>query len=86
MTPRFRLAGLVGWGATVGVAIAYDVWALRTKRPTMSRTLGHFLAQPLWGPVLAGAWAGLSYHLLIEELLPAWAASHGAQVRAARSA
>ena len=66
----FSKTGLVGWAATVGVVVGYDVWAARTGHPTMSRTLGHFLAHPLIGPVLAGAWSGLTYHLLIEELIP----------------
>ena len=66
----FSKVGLVGWGATLGSVVAYDVWASHTGHPTMSRTLGHFLAHPLVGPVLAGLWSGLTYHLLIEELIP----------------
>ncbi len=71
-TPTYPLPGLVGWAATIGSVVAYDLWAARTGRPTMSNTLGHYLAHPVLGPVLAGAWAGLSYHLLIEELWPAF--------------
>jgi hypothetical protein len=67
---RFSKVGLVGWGITLGSVVSYDVWASRTGHPTMSRTLGHFLAHPVWGPVLAGSWCGLTYHLLIEELIP----------------
>jgi hypothetical protein len=69
---RFNNIGLVGWAVTTGSVVVYDAWALKTKRPTMSRTLGHYLAHPIVGPVLAGIWMGLSYHLLVEELLPAF--------------
>lgn len=74
---RFPLTGLIGWGITLASVVAYDTWAIATHRPTMSATLGHYLAHPVLGPVLAGAWAGLSYHLLIEEVLPAFAQEHG---------
>ena len=68
----FSRVGLIGWGATLGVVVAYDVWAIKTRHPTMSATLGHALAHPVLGPVLAGAYSGLGYHLLVEELLPAF--------------
>jgi hypothetical protein len=68
----YPFPGLAGWAATLGVVVAYDTWAIRGARPTMSRTLGHYLAKPLLGPVLAGSVLGLGYHLLIEELMPAW--------------
>lgn len=61
--------GLYGWAATFGVVIAYDLWAARTGHPTMSRTLGYYLHKPILGPIFAGAWAGLAYHLLVEERL-----------------
>ena len=65
----YPLPGLYGWLATFAVVISYDVWASRNRKPTMSRTLGHYLHQPITGPILAGAWAGLAYHLLVEERL-----------------
>ena len=66
----FPLPGLIGWAATAATVTGFDVWASLTGRPTMSRTLGHYLAHPLLGPILAGAWSGLTYHLLVEELIP----------------
>ena len=69
---KFPKVGLVGWAVTLGSVVVYDTWAIKTKHPTMSATLGHYLPEPILGPVLAGAWAGLSYHLIIEELLPAF--------------
>jgi len=70
----FNNVGIVGWAATTASVVAYDAWAIKTGRPTMSRTLGHYLAHPIAGPILAGVWMGLSYHLLVEELLPAFMA------------
>ena len=67
----FPFPGLYGWLATFGVVAVYDLWAAHTGHPTMSRTLGHYLHQPVTGPILAGAWAGLAYHLLVEERLVA---------------
>lgn len=63
--------GLVGWAVTLGTVVAYDTWAIRTKHPTMSATLGAGLRHPVLGPVLAGAWGGLTYHLLVNEAFPA---------------
>jgi hypothetical protein len=70
--PRdFPFPGLYGWIATFGVVTAFDMWAAMNGKPTMSRTLGHYLSRPITGPILAGAWAGLAYHLLVEERLVA---------------
>lgn len=66
----FPAPGVYGWAATAAVVVGYDLWAHYTGRPTMSRTLGHYLARPVLGPALAGGWAALTYHLLVEELLP----------------
>lgn len=61
--------GLLGWIATAAVVVAYDIWAVRHREPTMSRTLGNYLSQPVLGPALAGAFTGLAYHLLVNERL-----------------
>jgi len=69
---KFDKVGIIGWVATLGGVVAFDAWAIKTGRPTMSRTLGHYLPHQLLGPVLAGCCGGLVYHLLVEELLPAF--------------
>jgi glycerol uptake facilitator-like aquaporin len=66
----FPFPGAIGWAVTLGSVVVYDWWAIKKNVPTMSRTLGHYLAHPIIGPILAGASLGLSYHLLVEELLP----------------
>lgn len=67
----FPFPGLWGWLAVFGVVAAFDVWAIETGRATLSRTLGYYLHRPVTGPILAGGWAGLAYHLLVEERLTA---------------
>lgn len=60
------IPGVIAW-ATVGmVAIIVDLLLIRYHKPTMSRTLGHFLRTP-FGPVVAGLVGGLSWHLLEAE-------------------
>lgn len=63
----YPFPGLIGWIATFLVVVIFDVWASKTNHPTMSRTLGHYLTRDVTGPILAGAWMGLGYHLLIDE-------------------
>lgn len=75
------IPGIVGWAVTLGTVVVYDTWAIRTKRPTMSATLGHFLAHPVLGPVLAGAGGGLMYHLYVEEAMPAFLAHRADRTR-----
>lgn len=61
--------GLYGWLTVLAVVVGADEWLIRHHYPTVSRTLGHYLKHPVLGPILAGAWLGLTYHLLIEERL-----------------
>lgn len=63
----YPLPGLIGWAVTLGSVVVYDTWASVSGHPTMSRTLGHYLRRPVLGPILAGAWLGLGYHLLVSE-------------------
>jgi hypothetical protein len=77
--PTYPWPGAAGWLALNATWIGYDLWATKVQRllrrpekPTMSMTIGHYLAHPVMGPLIAGAGLGMVYHLLIEELLPAW--------------
>ena len=63
--------GVFGWAAVAAVVVGADVVLVKKHYPTMSRTLGYGLRKPIVGPVLAGAWLGLTYHLVIEEILDA---------------
>lgn len=65
----YPFPGLWGWVATLATVVIADMELAKRGYPTMSRTLGHYLHKPILGPILAGAWAGLAYHLLVEERL-----------------
>jgi hypothetical protein len=74
----FPFPGAYGWALLNVAWIGYDLWATkyqeargRAEKPTMSRTLGFYLHQPILGPVLAGVLAGFLYHLLVNERLTA---------------
>jgi hypothetical protein len=71
---RWWVPGILAWIVTCMVPTAFDLWAVHCdpERPTQSRTLGHFLAHPVIGPVLAGIFCGLGYHLLVNEALICW--------------
>lgn len=72
MTLLKRYPGIYFWAGIVAYVVASDETLVQIiKKPTMSRTLGEGLRHPLLGPVLAGAWMGLTYHLLISEILDA---------------
>jgi hypothetical protein len=46
-----------------------DTWLILKKKPTMSKTMGVALKHPASSAIVAGAWLGLTYHLLIGERL-----------------
>ena len=56
------MAGIAG---LVGVAIAADVWAVRTNRPTISASVSEALDHDWLGPVAFGVLAGLGWHLVV---------------------
>lgn len=58
--------GILCWVLLLATAIACDSVLIWRKKPTMSRTLGHYLRTP-FGPILAGLVGGLSWHLLEAE-------------------
>jgi hypothetical protein len=65
---RWVPAGLGLAGVTVSV-VAADVWAARTRRPTISRAVAHLLEHPVGGPAVIAALAALGWHLSIEPII-----------------
>ena len=56
-------SGAAGWAATAAVIVGYDLWAILTKRQTMSAWFGRQLKHPCRRSVLAAIWALLTWHL-----------------------
>jgi len=63
-------SGLLGWCGLLSVIIAYDVYAIKSKKiETLTRFFWRMTEQPITGSIITGAWIGLSFHLLIEKLI-----------------
>lgn len=68
-----RYPGIGLWLGIVLYVVVGDLLLAHNHKPTMSRTYGHFLRHPLLGPILAGIWGGLAWHLTVSEPFQ-WAA------------
>ncbi len=61
--------------AAVGVAgiavstIAADVWAVQTKRPTVSSAIATALDHQIAGPVAIGVIGALGWHLVVDPII-----------------
>ena len=58
-----------GMAGIVAVVVAADVWASKTKRPTISATIADLLDHPVGGPVAVGGLVGLGWHLLADPII-----------------
>jgi hypothetical protein len=68
----YPFPGLWGWMSTGVVVSGYTIWAKKTQRATMSRTVWHykdFKTHPRLAPVIVGGWLYLTYHLLLEDYI-----------------
>lgn len=60
-------SGTLGWVATFGIVIAYDLYAIKTKkRETMSTTFWKWSLHPIGKFPTFILWTGLTYHLLVD--------------------
>lgn len=59
-------AGVAGIVATV---VGADVWAARTRRPTISAAVADCLDHQVLAPVVVGVLAGLGWHLAIDPIV-----------------
>lgn len=65
-----RLSGSIAWVALAVGILAYDIYAIRTKRiETLTRAFWRLSEKQLTSVFLNGAWLGLTFHLLIEKSL-----------------
>lgn len=60
------VAGLAGIAASV---VGADVWAVRTRRPTISSAIATTLEHPLAGPATIGILAGFGWHLVVDPII-----------------
>lgn len=60
------VAGLAGVVVSV---VGADVWAIRTRRPTISATVATTLEHPVLAPLTIGALAGLGWHLVVDPII-----------------
>lgn len=67
LTRDSRASGAYGWVGLVLVIVAYDVFAIRTRRiETLSRYFWRSAEQSIAGPALRIVWVWLTFHLLFE--------------------
>lgn len=65
---RYLPAGL-GVAGIVAVVVGADVWAARTRRPTISAAVADCLDHQVLAPAVVGVLAGLGYHLLADPIV-----------------
>lgn len=65
-----KKSGIPAWGGLVLGIIAYDIYAIKSKRiETLTRSFWRLTEKPFTGIALIGVWLGLTFHLLIEKLV-----------------
>ena len=72
-----RLPAVAGIGGIVAVTVAADVWAAKTRRPTISATVADLLDHQVAGPLVVGVMAGLGWHLIADPILRSMKPLHG---------
>ena len=64
-----RLPAVAGLAGIVASAVAADVWAAKTARPTVSAFVAELLEHPVGGPVVIGGLAALGWHLAVDPII-----------------
>jgi len=65
-----KKSGTVDWGGLALGIIAYDIYAIKSKKiETLTRSFWRLTEKPLSGSIFTGVWLGLTFHLLIEKLI-----------------
>ncbi len=65
-----KKSGTVAWGGLALGIIAYDIYAIKSKKiETLTRSFWRLTEKPLTGSLYIGVWLGLTFHLLIEKLI-----------------
>ena len=66
---RYYLPAAAGLAGIAAAAVAADVWAARTHRPTVSATVAELLEHPVGGPAVVGGLAALGWHLVADPVI-----------------
>ena len=65
-----KKSGTVAWGGLALGIIAYDIYAIKSKKiETLTRSFWRLTEKPISGSIFTGVWLGLTFHLLIEKPL-----------------
>lgn len=65
-----RKSGTIAWGGLALGIIAYDAYAIKSKKiETLTRSFWRLTEKPISGSIFTGVWLGLTFHLLIEKLV-----------------
>jgi hypothetical protein len=63
-----RVSGAVGWLILLLYVVAYDAYAIRTRKiETLTRSFWRSTEKIIPGTIFIGVWIALSAHLLIEK-------------------
>lgn len=63
-----RITGLYGWLLLAAVIIAYDAYAIKTKKiETLTRAFWRLTEKPIHGVIPIATWLGLTIHLMAEK-------------------
>ena len=63
-TPRSPAS--FGWTAVAAVVIAFDTWAIRRNKETLSSAFWRAQGNPVGMAALSVIWGSLTYHLFLE--------------------
>lgn len=62
------MSGFFGWLAIVVGVVAYDAYAIKSRRiETLTKFFWRMTEKPIIGSIAIGVWLGLTFHLLIEK-------------------
>lgn len=65
-----RKSGTIAWGGLALGIIAYDAYAIKSKKiETLTRSFWRLTEKKITGSLFTGVWLGLTFHLLIEKLI-----------------
>lgn len=63
-----RATGLIGWALLLGFVIAYDVYAIKTKKvETLTRSFWRLSEGKISKAPVFGAWGIITTHLMLEK-------------------